>query len=242
MSAADDYLNWRRGPPIACSFARLMSSKPKDFGQIVEEIPAKLTPAQIAATIIARTDQLVAEPRALAAAFVLPGVKKLAALTEMALALRTNARWHVDFEKLEPPPVMDIATVRIVRDLPFENKTLPSEALILGDFPIFPKTRRAPVTAFEIYVGEPAPQDPVKHTRSTKANFAHIDLRDRDLINRDVPQSLIKGMWDATRANRRISLGLPPKEVDPNADDNRAKAKVTFVIPMALATKMGCMS
>ena len=99
---------------------------------------------------------------------------------------------------------------------------------------MFPNTRRAPYTAFEIYVGEPAPQDPKEHKPSTKANFAHIDFRDCTLINRDFPQVAVDNMWEQSKVRRLVSLG--------GVEDRRAKAKVTFVVPMALATKMECLS
>ena len=232
MSVADEYLKWRRGPAIGCVFARVMSDAPNDYGQVVEEIGSD-DPAAVATTIANRVQQLVPEPRVLAVAFVLPGIETLEKLMAMALALPTDPTWHVDAWQLDPPPEMDLAAVRVVRDLPFGNGTLPSEALVLGSFNVFPKTRRAPRTAFEIYVGEPAPQDPKQHTPSTKANLAHIDFRDRNLINRDFTQAAVDTMWEKSKAGRLSSLG--------DVDDRRAKAKVTFVVPTALARNLGCL-
>jgi hypothetical protein len=232
MSAVSEYLQWRRGPAIGCVFARAMSAVPGDYGQVVEEITHH-EPVAVAATIVRRVEQLVPLPKALAVAFVLPGVETLEKLLAMALALRTDPNWHIDVSQLDPPPATDLAAVRVARDIPFGSARLPSEALALGNFDIFPNTRRAPHTAFEIYVGEPAPQDPKDHTPSTKANFAHIDFRDRTLINKDFNQTAVDKMWDNSRAGRLSSLG--------GVDDRRAKAKVTFVIPTALARKMGCL-
>ncbi len=233
MSAAEEYLEWRRGPEIGCVFARAMSKAPGDYGQVVEEIDAD-DPAAVATNIANRVQQLVPTPGVLAVAFVLPGIETLEKLMAMALALPTDPTWHVDAWQLDPPPEMDLAAVKVVRDLPFGNGTLPSEALAFGDFDVFPKTRRAPRTAFEVYVGEPASQDPKEHTPSTKANFAHIDFRDRTLINRDYSQFAVDKMWENSKAARLSSLG--------GIDDRRAKAKVTFVVPMAIAKKMGCLS
>ncbi len=211
MSAADEYLRWRRGPEIGCVFARAMSKAPGDYGQLVEEIDAD-DPAAVATNIANRVQQLVPTPGVLAV--VLPGIETLEKLMAMALALPTDPTWHVDAWQLDPPPEIDLAAVRVVRDLPFGNGTLPSEALALGDFDMFPKTRRAPRTAFEIYVGEPAPQDPKTHTPSTKANFAHIDFRDRKLINRYFTQAAVDAMWEKSNAG----------------------------LPTAMAKKMGCLS
>jgi hypothetical protein len=220
-------------PAIGCAFARAMSHVPGDFGQVVEEI-AQHDPVQVATIIANRVEQFVPNLRVLAIAFVLPGIETLEKLMAMALALPTDPRWHVDVRRLDPPPAMDLAAVRIVRDLPFGSETLPSEALVMGNFDVFPNTRKAPYTGFEIYVGEPALQDPKAHTPSTKANFAHIDFRDRTQINRDFSQETVDNMWEQSKARRLISLG--------GIDDRRAKAKVTFVVPTALAQTMGCLS
>jgi hypothetical protein len=233
MSAVDEYLKWRREPAIGCVFARAMSHAPSDYGQVVEEIVHD-NPATVAATIVTRVQQLVPEPGVLAVAFVLPSIGTLESLLAMVLALPADPTWHVDAWELDPPPKTDLAAIRVVRDLPFGNGTLPSEALALGNFEVFPKTRRAPHTAFEIYVGEPAPQDPKEHKPSTKANLAHIDFRDRNVINRDYTQAAVDTMWEKSKAGRLSSLG--------GIDDKRAKAKVTFVVPTALAKKMGCLS
>ena len=236
MSAVAEYLNWRRGPAIGCVFARLMSHAPhapSDHGQVVEEI-AHDDPEAAATAIATRVQHFILQPRVLAVSFVLPNIGTLEQLLAMALDLPKDPTWHVDVTPLDPPPEMDLAVVKVVRDLPFGNGTLPSEALALGNFDVFPSTRRAPHTAFEIYVGEPALQDPKAHTPSTKANLAHIDFRDRELINRDYTQTAVDTMWGRSRIGRLRSLG--------GADDKRAKAKVTFVVPTALAKKLGCLS
>jgi hypothetical protein len=236
MSAITEYLDWRRGPAVGCVFARLMSHAPhapSDHGQVVEEI-AHDDPVAAATAIAARVQHLVLEPRVLAVSFVMPNIRTLEKLLAMALALPKDPTWHVDVTPLDPPPEMDLAVVKVVRDLPFGNGTLPSEALVLGSFDVFPNTRRAPHTALEIYVGEPAPQDPKEHKPSTKANLAHIDFRDRELINRDYTQTAVDTMWGKSSIGRLRSLG--------GANDNRAKAKVTFVVPKELAKKLGCLS
>jgi hypothetical protein len=233
MSAVAEYLKWRRGPAVGCVFARLMSAVPGDYGQVVEEVTDSNT-TDVAATIATRVEQLIPVRRALAVAFVLPGVQTLEQLMAMVLALKTKPSWHIDVWELGPPPEMNLAAVKVTRDLPFEDSTLPSEALVLGNFPVFPNTRRAPHTAFEIYVGEPAPQDPKEHTASTKANFAHIDLRDRELINGDFKQEDIDSMWKKSSEGRLRSLD--------GVEDGRAKAKVTFVVPTALAREAGYLS
>jgi hypothetical protein len=83
--------------------------------------------------------------------------------------------------------------------------------------------------ALEIYVGVPMSRDPKTHQPSTKANLAHMDL------GPDIEPATIDKMWEASNAVRRTSLGLTGA-----LEDNRAKAKVSFVIPASLAQKLGC--
>src|SRR5262249_49743225 len=101
----------------------------------------------------------------------------------------------------------------------------PSEALVLGNFDGFPATRRAPVTALEIFVGVPRAMDPKTGEPSKKANLAHVELV---LPTSDAAQN----MWDKSVEGRLTSLG--------GVDDVRAKAKVAFVVSSALAESLGC--
>lgn len=231
MSAASDYFKWRHGTQVGCMFARAMSLHPADFGQVIEEI-SDTDAVAVAATIAARTAHFISEPSTLAAAFVLLQLNTLNQLIDMAIALGKQPRWTFGTTKLLPPPNLDLVAVRVTRELPFGTETRPSEALVMGPYKEFPNTRRAPVTAFEIFVGEPAPQDPKTHKPTTKANFAHIDFRDRKLIKKDFAQETVDTMWAQSEKGRLESLN--------GVNDNRAKARVAFVIPGPLAAKKGC--
>lgn len=89
MSAVAEYLKWRRGPAVGCVFARLMSAIPGDYGQVVEEVTHSDT-AEVAATIATRVEQLIPIRRALAVAFVLPGVQTLEEFMAMVLGPRNE--------------------------------------------------------------------------------------------------------------------------------------------------------
>jgi hypothetical protein len=229
MSARSDYLEWRHGPAVSCVFARLIAIRPADYGQRVEAIPSRGTPTRMAATIAGRIGRFVSDEAVSAAALLMPGITTLEKLTQVALALRTHQGWLVNFSTVEDSRWGDLVAVRIVREIPFGKITLPSEALVLGPFAEFPPTRRSPVPALEVYVGEPMAQDPKAHEPSTKANLAHMDL------GPDLEISTIEGMWEASRHARLNVLGLTP-----SLEDNRAKAKVSFVIPASLAQQLGC--
>jgi hypothetical protein len=227
MSARADYLKWRRQPAVGCVFARLMSTRPRDFGQRFEEVSAKSAPSRIAASIAKRMDIFVADKTVSAATLLLPDVITLKRLTTIVLELRAHSKWDVTTTLLEGTSAGDVVAFRVVRHIPFQNATCPSEALALGPFRSFPPTRRAPVTALEVFVGEPMPMDPKTHSATTKANLAHMDLSDTDL-----EASQIDTMWEMSKVGRLRSLG--------GSEDDRAKAKVSFVIPLALAQQLGC--
>jgi hypothetical protein len=107
--------------------------------------------------------------------------------------------------------------------LPFGAGQCPSEALVLGPFAGFPNTRKSPLTAIEIFVGEPREFDPKSGAPTTKANVAHMDM--------GVMQEAWEIMWEQSVDGRLASLG--------GINDPRAKAKVAFVVPIALAQKLG---
>jgi hypothetical protein len=227
MSARSEYLKWRHGPVVGCVFARLIAISPANFEQKVEEIPSKGTPVQIAATIARRIDRFVPDKAVSAVALLMPDITTLEKLTRVGIALRTHPGWLVSFSTLQNSRAGDLVAIHIVRGIPFGDTVCPSEALVLGPFPVFPPTRRSPVLALEVYVGEPMPQDPKTHEPTTKANLAHMDLSQ----GADLDQPQIEMMWQATVAARLKSLGV---------EDSRAKAKVSFVIPASLAQQLGC--
>jgi hypothetical protein len=76
MSARDDYLRWRRGLPVGCVFARLMSKQPANFGQLVEEVHSAV-PESAAAAIAAYVTELVSNQSVVAVTLVLPGITTL---------------------------------------------------------------------------------------------------------------------------------------------------------------------
>ena len=224
MSLRATYLDWRQQRPVGCVFARYMARNPTRFGQKIEEIRIEAA-TRLARAVAARVDKLVADPAISAATILLPRIDTLEALLELALALGAFPKWTVTTTMVQPPPPGDLVAVRIVREIPFGEETRPSEALVLGPFDVFPATRRAPVTAIEIFVGEPMANDPKTRQPTAKANLAHVDL------GPDLTQEVFDSMWDRSIKGRAESLG---------GDDNRAKAKVSFVIPGSLARSSGC--
>src|SRR5438876_781541 len=154
----------------------MIARQPTAYAQRLSIVPALRRPEEIAAQIASRVNALVADPVTVAAAILLPSVTTLELLTKVALALNDQALWKVATSHLQTTPAGAMVAFHIVREIPFGADSCPSEALVLGPFSDFPTTRRAPITALEIYVGGPRPTDPKMGSPTTKANLAHMEM------------------------------------------------------------------
>lgn len=222
---AATYLEWRRKRQVGCRFAIVAAANPVRYRQKVEVAPASGTPAQVAKSIAARIDKMLADPGVQAAAVVLAGVTTLQRAAEVFVALGEEPKWTTNRTALEVKGVGDMVAFNISREIPFGNGTCPSEALVMGPFADFPATRRAPVTAIELFVGTPLSSDPGSGKPTVKAHLAHMDMP-------MLTQKAFNLLWEKTRSGRLESLN--------GVDDPRAKAKVSFVIPLPLAKQIGC--
>lgn len=225
MSAERDYLAWRRQPAVGCFFARHLATRYADYPQRIVSIPTGRGAHRATTEIAERISAFVGDPDIVAATLLFPGLTTLEETARMMLALKDHPGWSVSTAFLQPPPNREMVTVHVSREIPFGTTTCPSEVLVLGPYKEFPNTRRAPITALEMYVGEPLANDPKTGTPTVKANLAHMEL------NLPTPTAREK-MWDKSIEGRKQSLG---------GDDNRAKAKVTFVIPVPTARRLGCL-
>ena len=207
-------------------FARMIAFRPSDHRQVVEVVSSSGLPSRVASRIGGRIDQLLGDPRAVAAAMLCPGITTLEALLRTAVALSVaQPSWQLELEPLEQSPIGDALRVRLTCNLTTRaGGQIASEVLVFGNFAEFAATRRAPLTAFELYVGTPLDIDPKTKEPPTKANLAHLDT--------GVSRTTFDKMWNATKASRLTSLA--------GIDDSRAKAKTSFVVPVSLARSCGC--
>ncbi len=220
----EQYQQWKRYiPAVGCVFARLLAAAPDRYGQQLEVITDSTAEA-VADQIEVAVDKAVSATGIAALTLLLPNVKDLRVLVGIALALEGKPRWQVTRTPLTKTPVGAVLAFGVTRNIPAASgNELPSELLVLGDFSAFPATRRAPVTAIEMFVGAV----PV-HGRNGKAAVkANLDLVDVEPPNQDV----FDRTWEATRAARLKSLG--------GIDDPRAKARVSFVVPMTTVKNRG---
>lgn len=223
----DRYRQWKRfQPDVGCVFARYMANKPNDFGQRAAVIPGHKADV-VAAEIETTVTEFVDDPTAVAGALVFPDLTTLTRVVRVAQALDGRDAWKVTRSILRKTPGGDVVAFNIVRQVPMGGATCPSEALLLGPFREFPNTRKAPVTALELFVGIP-PTHKHDGKPTKKVHLADVPIQLLQLP----AESVFNSMWDRTTKARLQSLN--------GANDERAKAKVTFSIPMALATKLGC--
>lgn len=230
------YQEWKRkNAAVGCSFARLMAAAPARYGQRAEVVSSE-DPATIATEISDWVGPHCGSKSSAVCTLVFPKLTDLTSLVAVAQALGQLPDWTVSKRNLDTTPIGACVAFGISRTIPFGDTTCPSEALVLGPFPEFPNTRRAPVTAMELFVGPPLEFDPKTHRPTDKANLAHVDVA-------PLAGQAFERTWRNSVAGRRASLGInvPPEteELDPAVDDLRAKAKVAFVIPMKLATELG---
>jgi len=223
-SEVRQYLAWRRSPSVGCMFARFLSRRPTDHGQRVGVVKGA-SPTAIAAEIAGRVTDEVKNTAVVASALVIPAVKNLSTLVEVTLALAREPMWQVSRRTLAGTPAGDMVAFGITRTVLLgDGSPCPSEALVMGPFQEFPETRRAPVVALDVFVGTPPPLDP-KNAPTAKANLADMKIH--------LPsEEAFRKMWHGSISGRLKSLG--------GVIDERAKAKVSFVIPIALAHSMGC--
>ena len=225
MSPEKQYLSWRRTKPdVGCVFARLIASNPAKYEQRVVRVPKANTPSRVANKVAKIVEDLVADQSAAAATLVFPHITTLEHTAQVMLALNSEPQWSVTTTTVQEPPPGGFIAFHVVREIPFEAQSCPSEALVFGNFREFPPTRRAPVTVLELFVGEPRPRGPLDDAPTTKGNLAHIELH--------LPtHEMFLQMWERSKLGRTASLG---------GQDNRAKAKVSFVVTPALANSLGC--
>lgn len=206
-------------------FARVIAIAPPRWAQSFKVVPHGTTSAKTAEHIAKLVDGAIADKNVRGLALIMPTVTTLEETAEVMLALAQLPKWTTTPSVLENERVGRLVALRVARLIPFGQGECESEALVLGPFDDFPETRRAPVTAMEIYVGEPEPNDPKTGTPTVKANLAHMIARDKYPGDFDM-------VWQKSMDGRESSLGTK--------NDNRAKAKVTMVLPTAMARKLGC--
>lgn len=228
---AGDYRNWKRSSlAVGCVFARLLANREYEHGQKIVTVGASTTPERIATSVANQVSKLLQDSDVTAACVLLPKVTELRLLVRAMMALGDKPDWVMSKAMMHHPPVGDLVALGLTRNIPSPHYgTLPSEALVFGDFDIFPATRRAPVVALELFVGVPLEFDPKDDvTLASKANLAHI-------LTPSLTASARANMLALSGKARKASLQLAEDQLD-----LRAKAKVSLVVPLDVARELDC--
>jgi hypothetical protein len=183
-------------------------------------------PPTIDREVATQITTFVDDPQIFAAALVFPDVNDLPTLRKMAFALASEPLWTVTPRIISGTPIGDVVAFNVAREILMESGgTCPSESLVLGPFSEFPQHSESPRHGARDLRGNRAisPTD-----RGADPQGAPADVPVEGLPTR----ATFDWMWDRSKSERRRSLG--------GIDDPRAKAKVTFAIPMALAALIGC--
>lgn len=224
VSNLEAYRNWRRSMQMPCVFARFMTSPTGGDSQKYVELHGNAA-NNVAAEIEREMSAAVKEPELQALSILLPTLQTLELVVETTLELSKLPHWKVTRRWVELESKDRYVAFAVTRSIPAHSGLADSEILVMGQFDAFPVSRRAPFTAFEVYVGHAPGMDAKTRLPTTRANLANVQLR---TIPNGSP--LHDTLWEKTKVERRTILG--------GIDDPRAKAKVSFVIPASLATKM----
>lgn len=226
MGSAEQYLHWKRtNGAVACVFARLMAASKDRYGQRLTVVTNK-DAQKVAKAIDSAITTFVEDVDAAAATIIMPAITTSAQLVSVAQTLEKFPHWQVKHWPIESTPEGAVVAFGVARTIMLADGTeVPSEALVLGPHDRFPATRKAPVTALEVFVGVPSSIDPKTQRATSRANLAHVNMTP------PLPQRIIDRNWAQSQKDRLSSLG--------GVDDPRAKAKVSFVISTELAKQMG---
>jgi hypothetical protein len=215
MSAESDYLEWRKKPQVGCVFARLLASRYSDYPQHIQTVPTGRSPERIAADVAQRIEALVANPDVTATTLLFPDVESLEHTAQIMLAFdrhATASTWDTDGNgsHREANPFWR-------RNLSLRGANSGTISGVSAD----PASSDHGLRNVRRRTSHGGPEDWGAHT---KANLAHIEM--------NLPShNAFETMWKKTIEGRKRSLG---------GDDNRAKAKISFVIPLGMARRLGC--
>lgn len=225
MTPKAAYTEWKRKQiDVGCQFAKLIATQPDRYGQSLHVIGASSSPGRIAASVAKSVGELIDNPNVSAAALLLPNVTSLEQFARGVWALGKHDGWAVDKKSLIHPTEGKLVAICVSRIIPATpGAFLPSEILAFGPFDLFPRTRKAPIPAIELFVGVPMALDPKTKQPPTKVNLAHLD------VNLPTHRAFEK-MWDNSVKGRTRSLD--------GVDDPRAKAKVSLVVSEEIASSL----
>jgi len=115
------------------------SSRHEEFGQHIEVVRSR-TAKGVARRIEGSTHAAVQDTSVAALTLLFPAVTELTTLIDVALLLGKEHGWRVTRTSLPNARCGPVVAFGMAREIPFGGTAVPSEALVLGGFDVFPAT------------------------------------------------------------------------------------------------------
>ena len=212
------YLDWLFRPQVGCVFAQLLARPVYRTGirtVVVRGSSGIGDPSELAVEIHRLVQDSVQDAANEALSVLLPQVRDLVVLADLVWELGKQPGWTIEIEQRWRNTLVLIGLRVEV------GNGVVAETLGMGPFDIFPITRQSPVTTLEI------------RTKPTIARRSKVSETHLATHLADIPISHKLTRAEITSRSNRFTPWLK-KRILGTPDDARAKARVTYSIPVAI--------
>ena len=212
------YLDWLRRPQVGCIFAQLLARPSYRTGirtAVARGCSGTGDPKELAIQIDSLIKESVADDSSEALSVLLPQVLDIEVLTRLVWELGKKPGWMIERESRWRDTLVLIGLrVEIAPGVV-------AETLGLGPFLYFPTTRQCPITTLEI-------RTKTKRAKKSRLSKTHLAAHLADISTEHIL---------TPRQFRALFTELTPrlkKRILENKSDLRAKAGVTYSLPIAI--------
>ena len=212
------YLDWLRRPQVGCIFAQLLARPSYRTGirtAVARGCSGTGDPKELAIQIDSLIKESVADDSSEALSVLLPQVLDIEVLTRLVWELGKKPGWMIERESRWRDTLVLIGLrVEIAPGIV-------AETLGLGPFLYFPTTRQCPITTLEI-------RTKTKRAKKSRLSKTHLAAHLADISTEHIL---------TPRQFRALFTELTPrlkKRILENKSDLRAKAGVTYSLPIAI--------
>lgn len=212
------YLDWLRRPQVGCVFAQLLARPAYRAGiktVVVRGSEGSRAPNDTATEIVGHVDESAKDPSIEALTVLLPEVLDIELLSRLVWELSRRPGWSIEREHLWRGTLVLVG---------LRAEIVPgviAEILGMGPFDIFPTTRQCPITTLEI---------------RTKRKRAKVSQRSQTHLAAHLADMPVEHILTAAEFRSRFVKFTPAlkKRILGNQEDMRAKASVTYSLPVAI--------
>lgn len=217
--------DWHKLGQQGCKFAQFLSLNPLEHGWLISVVNVSTQDPwekEIIFNLNKQVSQSIRDSNTQALSLIFPLIKSHLDLINLINAFNKLSNWFIEpgdqIEIPGKPPLINIG-IRVA----LNSEGVLAEVLGFGPFDFFSETRQSPFTEI-VFVTKPKifPQRFEKmNSDPQKAYLADMPLRMETKVG--------EKMWAGTFAHKKKILA--------NFDDPRAKARVTFSVPLSLWNK-----